>query len=162
MLSIQDETTSKPFVKWVGGKRSLIHAIVPRLPETFKTYYEPFVGGGALYFALADKITRAVLSDINPELITTYQTIKNQPERLIPTVAQFLAVCSASTLAMELHVSSPFSSQLREKRGASLRRTPLPTDQLRPTTNSDKLSGKFYHSIVHAGTACTLPRMQTA
>jgi DNA adenine methylase len=83
MQSIHDETTSKPFVKWVGGKRSLIHAILPRLPETFKTYYEPFVGGGALYFAIADKISRAVLSDINPELITTYQTIKNQPERLI-------------------------------------------------------------------------------
>src|SRR5262244_2716295 len=43
---------------------------------------------------------------------------------------------------MELHVSSPFSSQLRENRGASLRCTPLPTDQLRPTTNSDKLSVK--------------------
>jgi DNA adenine methylase len=71
MQSIQDETTSKPFVKWVGGKRSLIHAILPRLPEKFKTYFEPFVGGGALYFAISDRITRAVLSDINPKLITS-------------------------------------------------------------------------------------------
>ena len=83
MQGLHDVTISKPFVKWVGGKRSLIHAIVPRLPETFNTYYEPFVGGGALYFAIADQLKRAVLSDINSDLITTYKIIKDEPDRLV-------------------------------------------------------------------------------
>jgi hypothetical protein len=71
-----------------------------------------------------------------PELGNEAQQYSN----VITRFAQFIAVCSAKTLALELHVSSPFSSQLRENRGASLRRTPLFADQLRPTTNSDKLS----------------------
>jgi hypothetical protein len=63
------------------------------------------------------------------------------PSTTIPSttfIAQFIAVSSASTLAVELHISSPFSSQWREKRKAALRRTPPPTDRLQPTTNSDR------------------------
>lgn len=43
---------AKPFVKWVGGKRSLLPELLKRLPAKFRNYYEPFVGGGALFFAL--------------------------------------------------------------------------------------------------------------
>ena len=43
---------AKPFVKWVGGKRSLLPELLARLPARFNNYYEPFVGGGALFFAL--------------------------------------------------------------------------------------------------------------
>ena len=50
--------SAKPFVKWVGGKRSLLPELLRRLPPVFNKYYEPFVGGGALFFALknADKL----------------------------------------------------------------------------------------------------------
>lgn len=43
---------AKPFVKWVGGKRSLLKELLPRVPQDFRDYYEPFLGGGAFFFAL--------------------------------------------------------------------------------------------------------------
>ena len=46
---------AKPFVKWVGGKRSLLPELLRRVPERFNHYYEPFVGGGALFYALKNK-----------------------------------------------------------------------------------------------------------
>ena len=46
---------AKPFVKWVGGKRSLLPELLARVPKEFKNYYEPFVGGGALFFALKNE-----------------------------------------------------------------------------------------------------------
>ena len=81
----------KPFVKWVGGKRQLL-AQFRRLnlypPEKFnpKTgkYFEPFVGGGAVFFDLLPD--KACLSDLNNELITAYNVIKNDVERLISSL----------------------------------------------------------------------------
>ena len=78
----------KPFVKWVGGKRQLAKQfrdmnLYP--PDAFKpetaTYFEPFIGGGAMFFDLMPK--KAILSDMNPELIITYNVIKNNVEDLI-------------------------------------------------------------------------------
>jgi DNA adenine methylase len=74
---------AQPFLKWVGGKRSLLAELHSHLPESFNRYYEPFIGGGALFFSLADRITEAVLSDNNLELVLTYQAVKKDPERLI-------------------------------------------------------------------------------
>jgi DNA adenine methylase len=72
-----------PFLKWVGGKRSIIAELKLRLPQTFKNYYEPFVGGGALFFEVSPTIKKAFLSDANSDLITTYEVIKNNPSDLI-------------------------------------------------------------------------------
>lgn len=72
-----------PFVKWAGGKRSIIGELVARLPKEFKNYFEPFAGGGALFFELYERLTAAYLSDINSDLILTYNAIKKDPERLI-------------------------------------------------------------------------------
>lgn len=78
----------KPFVKWVGGKRQLLKQF--RLldlypPEKFDvktaSYFEPFVGGGAVFFDLLPR--KAFLSDLNAELVTTYNVIKNNVEGLI-------------------------------------------------------------------------------
>ena len=63
----------KPFVKWAGGKRQIIDKLKMYVPEKFGTYYEPFVGGGALLFELAPK--KAVLNDINKELINVYKVL---------------------------------------------------------------------------------------
>ena len=76
-------TTAKPFVKWIGGKRSLLQEILPRIPPTFTTYYEPFVGGGAVYFSLAPTLKAAVLVDTNQELMDAYQAIKTNPSALM-------------------------------------------------------------------------------
>lgn len=68
----------RPLLKWAGGKRQLLEQICRRLPEKIDTYYEPFVGGGAVFFSLAEKgrFRRAVLSDQNDELICTYRAVK--------------------------------------------------------------------------------------
>ncbi len=70
-----------PFVKWVGGKRQLLPEIKKYLPKFKGKYYEPFVGGGAVLFALQPK--NAVVNDINEELINVYSVVKNNVEHLI-------------------------------------------------------------------------------
>ena len=70
-----------PVVKWVGGKRQIIDEITKYVPETFSTYYEPFLGGGAVLFELQPK--KAVVNDINKELMNIYEVIKDNVEDLI-------------------------------------------------------------------------------
>ena len=64
-----------PILKWVGGKRQLLAHIEPLIPK-YSTYYEPFVGGGAVLFRIQP--AKAVINDSNPELINVYLTIKNE------------------------------------------------------------------------------------
>ena len=74
----------KPFVKWAGGKRQLVPTILANhLPKNYnpQTYYEPFIGGGALLFSLRPK--KAVINDSNAELINCYKIIKNSLDELI-------------------------------------------------------------------------------
>ncbi|MDX9691286.1 MAG: DNA adenine methylase, partial [Acholeplasmataceae bacterium] len=74
-----------PVVKWVGGKRQLIDEIQNRLPkQKFNTYFEPFFGGGAVLFHIQP--TKAVINDINKELIGTYTVIKSKPDELIESL----------------------------------------------------------------------------
>ncbi len=82
---------AKPFVKWVGGKTQLLNEIAKSLPRNLADikdvcYVEPFVGGGAVLFWILQQypnITRAVINDINAELICTYQIIKSDVHELI-------------------------------------------------------------------------------
>lgn len=69
-----------PILKWAGGKRQLLDRILPLIPK-HTTYYEPFFGGGAILFGLQPQ--KAVVNDINPELINVYQVIQRNPEELI-------------------------------------------------------------------------------
>ena len=68
---------AKPVVKWAGGKKQLLAQIRQRLPKTMETYYEPFIGGGAVFFALANRkaFKRAVINDMNKELMDTYSAL---------------------------------------------------------------------------------------
>jgi DNA adenine methylase len=77
------ERKAQPFVKWVGGKRSLMGKLVARIPGNVGTYYEPFVGGGALFFEMAPRLKRAVLSDLNVELIIAYTAVRDRLEELL-------------------------------------------------------------------------------
>ena len=63
----------KPFVKWAGGKRQVINELKKYVPDEFNTYYEPFIGGGALLFELSPK--RAVINDSNIELMNVYEVL---------------------------------------------------------------------------------------
>ena len=75
-----------PFVKWAGGKRQLLPQIKERMPEKYNSYFEPFVGGGAVIFELLP--TNALINDINKALINAYRQICNAPEAFLAAVKQ--------------------------------------------------------------------------
>ncbi|NET59843.1 MAG: DNA adenine methylase, partial [Symploca sp. SIO2E6] len=74
------------FLKWAGGKRQLIPVIKNFVPKKYTQYYEPFLGAGAVLFAIQP--TKAVINDTNSELINCYQVIKEKPEELL-TLCQY-------------------------------------------------------------------------
>ena len=81
---------AKPFLKWAGGKGQLLSQLSEHLPERICnepfTYIEPFVGGGAMLFFMLQRfgnIKKAVINDVNEDLILTYRTIKDNVELLI-------------------------------------------------------------------------------
>jgi len=78
------------FVKWAGGKGQLLEQFEPLFPKKFKRYIEPFVGSGAVFFHIIQnfKPKEIILSDINEELINSYQIIKTDVERLIVELKQ--------------------------------------------------------------------------
>lgn len=71
-----------PFLKWAGGKRKLVDAILSAAPASFHRYLEPFVGGGAVAFALNHHTM--LLNDANSELINVYRVVRDQLEELLP------------------------------------------------------------------------------
>ena len=82
MLSqLPKSTCPRPFLKWAGGKSKLIQQYTRYFPVDTRTYYEPFLGGGAVFFYLQP--TKATLTDINAELITTYRCVRDNVEELI-------------------------------------------------------------------------------
>lgn len=86
---------AKPFIKWAGGKSQLVGQLEALLPKDFDTrkyltYIEPFVGGGAMLFYMLQahkNIKRAIINDINKDLITCYKTVRDNPEELILLLA---------------------------------------------------------------------------
>jgi DNA adenine methylase len=88
-------TEAKPFLKWAGGKGQLISQLEQHLPDDLKekefTYFEPFVGGGAMLFYMLQRfpnIKRAVINDINSYLITAYRVIRDSSIELIERLAE--------------------------------------------------------------------------
>jgi DNA adenine methylase len=71
----------QPFLKWCGGKSRLISQYQPYFPTEFNNYFEPFLGGGAVFFHLAPKSAR--ISDLNPDLINAYRCVRDEVENLI-------------------------------------------------------------------------------
>lgn len=81
MYATNRRITVKPILKWAGGKTQLLAQLLPHVPERYGTYIEPFVGGGALFFALQP--VRAILSDSNPELVNLYRQVAANVEAVI-------------------------------------------------------------------------------
>ncbi len=82
----------RPFLKWAGGKAQLIPEILKRIPEEFSAYHEPFLGGGAVFFALFRQgildNKPVYLSDNNPELINAFRVVRDEAEQLLKKLAK--------------------------------------------------------------------------
>jgi DNA adenine methylase len=78
---VQQIVSPRPFLKWAGGKGKLIQQYIPYFPKKFKTYYEPFLGGAAVFFYLNPP--SATLTDINAELVNAYRCVRDNVEELI-------------------------------------------------------------------------------
>ncbi|MGE0488278.1 MAG: DNA adenine methylase [Vulcanimicrobiota bacterium] len=90
--TIQDHQVYGPVLKWAGGKGRLLAQYEPYFPAEFKHYYEPFVGSAAVFFHLRRQATgRAVLSDVNFELINFYRALQSDLEGLLEHLAEHRA-----------------------------------------------------------------------
>ncbi len=78
---MEKEHLAAPVVKWAGGKRQLLSAITPLLPRQISQYCEPFLGGGAVLFSIQPE--RAIVNDLNGDLIAVYEVIRDDVEALI-------------------------------------------------------------------------------
>ncbi|GIV52530.1 MAG: site-specific DNA-methyltransferase (adenine-specific) [Candidatus Kapaibacterium sp.] len=81
----------RPFLKWAGGKTQIAEQIIRHRPSNFRAYHEPFVGSGAVFFALfrLGLVRRATLSDTNWELMETYHAIRDCPQEVMKILAEF-------------------------------------------------------------------------
>jgi DNA adenine methylase len=84
---------ARPFVKWAGGKGRLAPLVVERAPRPFGRYHEPFLGGGAVFFAMAagGLATGARLSDANGELMAAYRVVRDEPAALVAALQELSA-----------------------------------------------------------------------
>ena len=78
----------RPFVKWAGGKRQLLPVISQNIPTKFDRYFEPFLGGGAVFFSLVGKERKAkwFISDLNSDLVLSYITIRDKVKELVASL----------------------------------------------------------------------------
>lgn len=83
-----EKISTKPFLKWVGGKSQLLEELKKYVPRVFNRYIEPFVGGGALLFDLAPK--RAIINDANEELMNTYAVLRDYVDDLIDELSKYI------------------------------------------------------------------------
>ncbi|GAC1346423.1 MAG: DNA adenine methylase [Myxococcales bacterium] len=83
---VEEREHASPFIKWVGGKTSLLPELLKHVPARVRRYHEPFVGGGALFFATAPR--RAILSDNNPELVHAYQQVRDDASAVLDELSR--------------------------------------------------------------------------
>jgi DNA adenine methylase len=100
-----------PLIKWPGGKRFLLEHILPEIPGSIDTYYEPFLGGAAVFLQLRPK--RAVLSDSNAELINLYECVRDHPSELIDAL---LSMKNSRATYYEVRASRPRNKVQRAAR----------------------------------------------
>lgn len=113
-----EEPLCPPFLKWAGGKRWIAKSIASLLRTNSGTYFEPFAGSAAVFFALAPR--KAVLSDINPELIAAFSALRNSPEKL-GSYLRRLRICLPTFKVMRSQI--PKSTLERGARLVYLNRT---------------------------------------
>lgn len=77
-----------PLLKWAGGKRRVLKHIIPKIPEGFSRYFEPFLGGGSVFFELGLEC-ESFVSDLNSDLIEFYEVVRDDPEGLVSAINSF-------------------------------------------------------------------------
>lgn len=82
----QLKSETYPIVKWVGGKRQLMFELIKNMPKSYNRYFEPFIGGGALFFELQPE--QAYISDMNEELINLYSVVRDNVYELIDDLSK--------------------------------------------------------------------------
>src|SRR4051812_12340945 len=83
-------SSCSPFLRWGGGKTRLLGVLRPHFPTEFAKYYEPFVGGGAVFFAVGRRATSgAVLADLNPELVNCWLCVRDEPGALLEALREY-------------------------------------------------------------------------
>ena len=105
---------AKPFLKWAGGKARLAQRIAERAPERIARYHEPFLGGGAVFFALheAGLVRNASLADSNADLIATYRAVRDDVEGVIEALGEL----SREYLALESSQRGLYYYKVRNQR----------------------------------------------
>lgn len=79
-----------PFLRWAGGKTRLLRHLLPYIPEGFDRYFEPFLGGGAVFFAIRGRARGSIaLSDLNDELINIWRAVRDEPEAFLDALAAY-------------------------------------------------------------------------
>ena len=87
-----DPAPIKPFIRWVGGKSRLLPRILPHVPDSIKNYYEPFLGGGAVFLACVSRVFgRSYLADLNEHLVAAWVAIRDHQSELKPLLDWYLA-----------------------------------------------------------------------
>ena len=99
--------SAKPFIKWAGGKQSIARTLIDFFPRSFDKYYEPFLGGGSVFFTLSPQ--NSILSDENKWLIDTYLALKQDwkkvadyLENMVNTDQEFLRIRSVDPWTLNL------------------------------------------------------------
>ena len=85
--AVEKTIQAKPVLKWAGGKTQMLNVLMPKVPASYRKYIEPFVGGGALFFALNP--AQAILSDSNPELINMYREVAVHADEVMGYLLQY-------------------------------------------------------------------------
>jgi len=119
MSTSEPRTEIRSFLKWPGGKRWLVPVVLPIIRSRLKgKYIEPFLGGGSVFFALQPAC--ALLSDINPEIITVYRHVRDRPRLLIDKLK---SIRVSEEVFYRLRASQPRTALLRAIRFLYLNRT---------------------------------------
>ena len=110
-------------IKWAGGKNNLVKILMNYVPKEFETYYEPFFGGGSLYWnlKLIGRIENAVISDINSDLVNLLQVVQSRPDELATEISNFRGLGGAENF---YRIRDEFNSHTN-KRGKSIEKAAM-------------------------------------
>ncbi|MXU63814.1 DNA adenine methylase [Oceanomicrobium pacificus] len=90
-LKEPDAAPRKPFIRWVGGKTRLLPRILPHVPEHIQDYFEPFLGGGAVFIACKNRVSGiSHLADLNEHLVSAWTALRDRPDELSPLLEWYL------------------------------------------------------------------------
>ena len=122
-------TDAKPFLKWAGGKTALLRRLLAATPDHIETYYEPFLGGGALFFALQNdrRMDKALLFDGNADLISAFVVVRDHRPSLLRRLrtleAAYLSAADRAKAYYDVRAANPRSAVGRAARLLFLNKT---------------------------------------